>query len=109
LLDQEATYLGHKTTHLIMDQVEFGLDQRRLNLSFVKTNHKTLTHWPKIKRNGTKMKWMDKEIKHQTQLIKCEPSHHQPMLNRREMKITSQQVKHIFLVFFELKINAKIK
>ena len=38
LLDQEATYLGHKTTHLNLDQVEFGLDQRRLNLSFVKTN-----------------------------------------------------------------------
>jgi hypothetical protein len=44
LLDQEATYLGHKATHLILDQVEFDLDQRRLNLSFVKTNHKTLTH-----------------------------------------------------------------
>ena len=52
LLDQEATYLGHKTTHLIMDQVEFGLDQRRLNLSFVKTNHKTLTHWPLMERKG---------------------------------------------------------
>ena len=49
LLDQEATYLGHKITHLIMDQVEFGLNQRRLNLSFVKTNHKTLTHWPNDK------------------------------------------------------------
>jgi hypothetical protein len=47
LLDQEATYLGHKATHLIFDQVEFDLDQRRLSLSYVKTNHKSLTHWPK--------------------------------------------------------------
>jgi hypothetical protein len=31
LLDQERTYLGHKITHLILDQVEFGLDQRRIN------------------------------------------------------------------------------
>jgi hypothetical protein len=52
LLDQEVAYLGHKTTHLIMDQVEFGLDQRRLNLSFVKTNHKNLTHWLMMKRMG---------------------------------------------------------
>ena len=47
LLDQEATYLGHKAIHLIFDQVEFDLDQRRLSLSYVKTNHKSLTHWPK--------------------------------------------------------------
>ena len=99
MLDQEATYLGHKATHLILDQVEFDLDQRRLNLSFVKTNPKTLTHWPKIKRNGMKMKWMERKFKHQTQLVKSESNHHQPMLNRREMNITSQQVKHIFLVF----------
>ena len=52
---------------------------------------------------------MEKEIKCQTQLVKSESNHHQPMLNRREMKIRSQQVKHILLVFFELKINAKIK
>jgi hypothetical protein len=52
LLDQEATYLGHKISHLIMDQVEFGLDQRRLNFSFVKTNLKTLTHWPLMERKG---------------------------------------------------------
>jgi hypothetical protein len=32
LLDQEATYLGHKATHLIFDQVKFDLDQRRLSL-----------------------------------------------------------------------------
>jgi hypothetical protein len=50
LLDQEVTYLGHKATHLILDQVEFDLDQRGLSLSYVKTNHKTLTHWPKRKK-----------------------------------------------------------
>jgi hypothetical protein len=96
LLDQEATYLGHKTTHLILDQVEFGLDQRRLNLSFVKTNHKTLTHWPNYEKNGMKMKWREREFKYQIQLIKYEPSHHQSMPNRKEMKITSQQVNHNF-------------
>jgi hypothetical protein len=52
LLDQEATYLGHKITHLIMDEVEFCLDQRRLSFSFVKTNLKTLTHWPLMERKG---------------------------------------------------------
>ena len=31
------------------------------------------------------------------------------MLNRREMKIRSQQVKHIFFGIFEIKINAKLK
>ena len=66
LLDQEATYLGHKATHLILDQVEFDLDQRRLNLSFVKTNHKTLTHWPNDENKGMKMKWREKEFKYQT-------------------------------------------
>ena len=49
LLDQEATYLGHKAIHLIFDQVEFDLDQRRLSLSYVKANHKSLTHWSKEK------------------------------------------------------------
>ena len=49
LLDQEATYLGHKAIHLIFDQVEFYLDQRRLSLSYVKANHKSLTHWSKEK------------------------------------------------------------
>ena len=92
LLGQEAmngkrnkvsNYLGHKTTHLILDQVEFGLDQRRLNLSFVKTNHKTLTHWLNYEKKGMKMKWMEREFKNQTQLIKCEQSHHQSMPNRK--------------------------
>ena len=50
LLDQEATYLGHKAIHLIFDQVEFDLNQRRLSLSYVKANHKSLTHWSKEKR-----------------------------------------------------------
>ena len=49
LLDQEATYLGHKAIHLTFDQVEFDLDQRRLSLSYVKANHKSLTHWSKEK------------------------------------------------------------
>ena len=49
LLDQEATYLGHKATHLIFDQVEFDLDPKRLSLSYAKDNHKSLTHWPKEK------------------------------------------------------------
>ena len=49
MLDQEATYLGHKATHLIFDQVEFDLDQRRLIISYVKANHKSLTHWSKEK------------------------------------------------------------
>ena len=49
MLDQEATYLGHKATPLILDQVEFDLDQRRLSLSYVKANHKSLTHWSKEK------------------------------------------------------------
>ena len=44
LLDQEATYLGHKAIHLIFDQDEFDLDQRRLSLSYVKANHQSLTH-----------------------------------------------------------------
>jgi hypothetical protein len=39
LLDQEATYLGHKATHLIFDQDEFDLNQGRLSLSYVKANH----------------------------------------------------------------------
>ena len=99
MLDQEATYLGHKVTHLILDQVEFDLDQRRLNLSFVKTNHKTLTHWSNDENNGMKMKGSEREFKYQIQLVKSESNHHQPILNRRGMKVTSQQVKHIFLVF----------
>ena len=56
-----------------------------------------------------KMKWIKREIKCQTQLVRSVSNHHQPMLNRREMKIRSQQVKHIFLVFFGIKINAKLK
>jgi hypothetical protein len=47
LLDQEATYLEHKAIHLIFDQVEFDLDQRRLSPSYVKANQKSLTHWTK--------------------------------------------------------------
>ena len=60
LLDQEATYLGHKAIHLIFDQVEFDLDQRRLSLSYVKANHKSLTHWPKEKEeeDEDEMKWI---------------------------------------------------
>ena len=52
---------------------------------------------------------MEKERKCQTQLVKSESNHHQPMLNRREMKVRSQQVKHIFLGIFGVKINAKLK
>ena len=52
LLDQGATYLGHKAIHLIFDQDEFDLDQTRLSLSYVKANHKSLTHWSKIKEEG---------------------------------------------------------
>ena len=62
LLDQKVTYLWHKITHLIMDQVEFGLDQRRLKFSFVKTNLKTLTHWPLRERKGWRWKGGVKKI-----------------------------------------------
>jgi hypothetical protein len=34
---------------LIFDQDEFDLDQRRLSLSYVKANYKSLTHWSKEK------------------------------------------------------------
>ena len=67
LLDQEATYLGHKATHLILDQVEFDLDQRRLSLSYVKAIHKSLTHWWEEKEededgNGMYKNWNPNDI-----------------------------------------------
>jgi hypothetical protein len=49
------------------------------------------------------MKGRGKEDNNQIQLFKYESNQYQPTPNRREMKITSQRVNGIFLVFFELR------
>jgi hypothetical protein len=54
-------------------------------------------------KKGMKMKGREKEDHNQIQLIKYEPNQYQPTPNRREIKITGQEVSHIFFVFFELK------
>ena len=46
---------------------------------------------------------MDKEEfkwHNQNTMVKCEWDHHQPMVNKSEMKIRSQEMSNIFLVFF---------
>ena len=51
-----------------MDQVEFGLDQIRLNLPFVKTNHKKLNSFANDGKNGMKMKREGKRIQVSTSI-----------------------------------------